>query len=129
MVDAPLEREPLFVRSGAVIPKIPEDVMTLVPNDKSQSSSVQHLDNRREYEIYPGPHSTLIDFEGRTLSFKDSPNGEIEIQGAPARVTLVWRRAPPASITVNGAPARLEQRTEGVAVTIDHKATTTVVLH
>ncbi len=31
LADAPLDRIPLYVRSGAVIPKIPDDVMTLVP--------------------------------------------------------------------------------------------------
>ena len=31
VVDAPLDVLPLWVRAGAVLPKIPEDVMTLVP--------------------------------------------------------------------------------------------------
>ena len=35
VADAPVDVIPLWVRAGAVIPKIPEDVMTLVPQKES----------------------------------------------------------------------------------------------
>ena len=35
VVDAPVDALPLWVRAGAVIAKIPEDVMTLVPQSES----------------------------------------------------------------------------------------------
>ena len=52
VVDAPLEVVPVFVRSGAVIPKIPEDVMTLVPVEESGNKGVKSLDKRRVYEVF-----------------------------------------------------------------------------
>ena len=42
---------PVYVRAGAVIPKIPEDVMTLVPQSESGNTTVKSLDDRRVYEI------------------------------------------------------------------------------
>jgi alpha-D-xyloside xylohydrolase len=107
VVDAPLDRLPLFVRSGVVIPKIPEDVMTLVPGDSSQAPGVQHLDDRRECEIYPGQHSNVTDFEGRTLVFSAGPNQSVEIQGPAAKVTLMWRFEQPTSVHCEWQAARL----------------------
>ena len=94
-VDVPLDRIPLFVRAGAILPRIPEDVMTLVPK----------LDDRRIYEIYPGPGRSLRDFEGRRLV--RSANG-LRITGKSARVTIVWRFGVPGRVTLNGKPLRVE---------------------
>ena len=128
IVDAPLNRVPLFVRAGAVIPRIPEDVMTLVPADSSQAPSVQHLDDRREYEIYPGPQARLTDFEGRSLSFREGANKEIEIQGAAARIALIWRFRAPGSVTVNGKSLKLQRRSEGMSASFTHHDKTLIVL-
>src|SRR6201996_6555255 len=63
--DAPLDVLPLFARVGAILPKIPEDVMTLVPPAESGNSSVKSLDDRRVYELWPmageGEHVTVTD--------------------------------------------------------------------
>ena len=123
--DAPLDRIPLFVRSGAVIAKIPEDVMTLVPADSSQSNSVQHLDDRREYEIYPGAHQTFTDFEGRTFSFGTQ---DMEIQGPAAKMTLIWRFDAPAGVSVDGKDLALQSRGDGKSVSFVHRATTRIAL-
>ncbi len=129
VVDASLDRLPLFVRSGSVIPKIPNDVMTLVPKDPSQLSTVQHLDDRREYEIYPGPHFSLTDFEGRVLSFSAGPSNSVRIQGPDAKVTLIWRFEVPSSVTMNGEVLELLGRPDGASVTVSHHDTTSVVWH
>lgn len=100
-VDAPLDRIPLFVREGAILPKIPEDVMTLAPRSEF-ASKVQALDDRRVYEIYPGKETqTLTDFEGRHLEYRPA-SGELSITGADARVELRFKFANPSSVTVNG---------------------------
>lgn len=98
-VDAPLDRIPLFVREGAILPKIPEDVMTLVPRSDFKNPDVKALDDRRIYEIYPGALRPLEDFEGR--KFTPGPNS-VTLTGPPARVTLRWRFASPERVTVNG---------------------------
>jgi site-specific DNA-cytosine methylase len=56
-----LDRIPLYVREGAILPKIPDDVMTLVPQTEYKDQAVKSLDNRRVYEIYPGA-ATALDY-------------------------------------------------------------------
>ena len=69
VVPAPLDVLPLFVRAGAVLPKIPEDVMTLVPAEESGNKTVKTLDERRVYEIFgDSGESVTTDFEGRVLT-------------------------------------------------------------
>lgn len=53
VVDAPLDRIPLYVKAGTIFPRIPEDVMTLVPWKGAGAPPVPTLDDRRVYEIYP----------------------------------------------------------------------------
>jgi len=100
----PLDRIPLFVRAGAILPKIPEDVMTLEPG----------LDDRRIYEIYPGPARSIVDFEGRRLA---ASRGGLRITGKPGRITIVWRFHVPAHASVNGVPVAVDSGT----VTFAHR--------
>ncbi len=58
-------------------------VITLAP---VRDAAVQALDDRRVYEVYPGSRpGSFTDFDGRKISHQA---GELEISGAPARVTL-----------------------------------------
>jgi len=121
MVDAPLDRIPLYVRAGAILPKIPEDVMTLVPWRGAGAPPVPTLDDRRVYEIYPGPHRNLQDFEGRRLDV--SARGgrtALTMSGAPARVTIVWRFQHPTHATLDGRPIRLRSEGHTVSATFAH---------
>ena len=127
-VDAPLDRIPVFVREGAILPKIPEDVMTLVPQSDFQDHSVHALDDRRVYELYPGHAArTVTDFEGRVLAYEPQ-SGSLVITGPPARVSIRWRFAHPATVTLNGQ--KLDQLTaasDGISVEFPHQATSTLV--
>jgi alpha-D-xyloside xylohydrolase len=127
-VDAPLDRIPLFVRDGAILPKIPEDVMTLVPPSDFKDQSVHALDDRRVYEIYPGHESrTVTDFEGRVLSYEPR-TGTLTITGSPARVSVRWRFAHPAAVTLNGKKLdKLTAMSDGISVEFPHQGTSTVV--
>jgi alpha-D-xyloside xylohydrolase len=118
-VDAPLDHLPLYVRADAIIPKIPEDVMTLVPANQYVDKQVKSLDNRRVYEIYPGSKPESIqDFEGRVLE-RNQP-GTLTITGAPAHVILRWRFAGPHAVTVNGRAVPALRTADGVSVEFDH---------
>jgi alpha-D-xyloside xylohydrolase len=110
--DAPLDRIPLYVREGAILPKIPEDVMTLVPA----------LDARRVYEIYPGAQlRTITDFEGRKIG-PGADRGSLEISGQPAHIVLRWRYQPPAAVSLNGKVLpRLVAADGAVSVEFDHQ--------
>jgi len=128
VVDAPLDRIPLYVKAGTILPKIPEDVMTLVPWTGAGSPPVPTLDDRRVYEIYPGAARSLDDFEGRHLAVgAEGGRTSLTLTGAAARVTVVWRFQRPAHATLDGRPLALERRGDGVAATFVHGADSRLV--
>jgi alpha-D-xyloside xylohydrolase len=105
IASAPIDAIPVWARAGAVIPEIPEDVMTLVPPAESGNTSIKSLDDRRVYELIGGSNAKLTDFEGRSLT---RTANSLKISGGPAaRVTLRWRFGSVAGVTVNGAPAEV----------------------
>ena len=128
VADAPLERIPVFVREGSILPKIPEDVMTLVPRVQYSDSAVHGLDDRRVYEIWTGREArTTTDFEGRRLEY-DPRDGSLVLSGAPARVTIRWRFAHPEDVTVNGRkPGRISETADGVSVEFEHQQKSRIV--
>jgi len=123
VVDAPLDRIPLFVKEGTILPRIPEDVMTLVPWTGTGTAPVPTLDDRRVYDIYPGPARSLTDFEGRHLDLSAAAGRTtLDLTGAPARVTIVWRFRRPGHATVNGRAVKLQSTGDTVTVTFAHTA-------
>lgn len=118
VVDAAMDALPLWVRAGAVIAKIPEDVMTLVPQSESGNSAVKAMDNRRVYEIYGPGDSLRTDFEGRVV---DRTGSLLRISGdSAAHVVVRWRFGGVKRVTVNGAAVKLENAEGGVFVQFDH---------
>ena len=121
VADAPFDRIPLFVKAGTILPKIPEDVMTLVPWTGTGAPPVPTLDDRRVYEIYPGPARSLQDFEGRHLEVSVAGGrSTLALTGAAARVTVVWRFQRPGHATLNGRPVKLQSSRDSVALTFAH---------
>ena len=123
LADAPVDKIPVWVRAGAVIPKIPEDVMTLVPQSESGNSAVKSLDDRRVYELTGGAGANdamIADFEGRVVVRSGS---SLKITGdSAAHIMVRWRFTNPKSVTVNGAAAKMvDGGTAGwVGVEFDH---------
>jgi alpha-D-xyloside xylohydrolase len=125
VADAAADTIPVWARAGAVIPKIPEDVMTLVPQKESGNTAVKSLDDRRVYEVIGGAgESRITDFEGRTVV---RTARTLKISGSAARVTVRWRSGTVASATVNGAAVTVHAGTDGPYVEFDHKAESVVV--
>ncbi len=122
---APLDRIPLYVREGAILPRIPEDIMTLVPQAEVRDPKVKSLDDRRVYEIYPGERlHGITDFEGRTVAPGTGPNS-LSIDGKPARMTVRWRFGGPESVTCNGQPLMMRKAADGqVSVEFEHREST-----
>jgi len=121
LVDAPADLLPLYVRSGAVIPKIPEDVMTLVPQSESGNSKVKSMDDRRVYEIIGGVGSadtTITDFEKRVV-MRDANSLKI-IGNSAAHMIVRWRFDRVKNPTVNGAAVKVQTDTAGEFVEFDH---------
>jgi alpha-D-xyloside xylohydrolase len=119
---APLDRLPLYVREGAILPKIPEDIMTLVPRSEVKDATVKALDDRRVYELYPGEKlQGITDFEGRTVA-PGADGKSLVVTGKPARVIVRWRFAAPESASVNGRPLTVQKAPDGAAsVEFDHR--------
>jgi alpha-D-xyloside xylohydrolase len=117
-VDAPIDRLPLYVRDGAVIPKIPEDVMTLVPQSESGNTQIKAMDDRRVYEIYGTGDSTITDFEGRVV-VRQAKSLKISGESA-AHVIVRWRFGAVKSAMVNGAAVKVQIGESGAAVEFDH---------
>jgi alpha-D-xyloside xylohydrolase len=122
VVDVPVDKIAVWVRAGAVIPKIPEDVMTLVPQSESGNTTVKSLDDRRVYEINDdaGGTGTITDFEDR----KAARSGKtLRVTGdSAAHIIVRWRFAKPQSVTVDGKPAKMIEDAAGgwVGVEFDH---------
>jgi alpha-D-xyloside xylohydrolase len=108
-----------------VIPKLPEDVMTLVPQSESGNTTVKSMDDRRVYELIDRPKgggtesATTTDFEGRKI---ERGAGSLKIAGDKAAHVIVrWRSTHPRSATVNGAAAKLSAGEDGESfVEFDH---------
>jgi alpha-D-xyloside xylohydrolase len=126
LADAPLDRIPLYVRSGAIIPKIPDDVMTLVPAGEYADKNVKSMDNRRVYEVYPGSKLEAIrDFEDRSITPGDQRTS-LTITGAPAHMIIRWRFTAPHNATVNGRTVTPARRADGTTIEFDHSGTTAI---
>jgi alpha-D-xyloside xylohydrolase len=121
VVDTAVDSIPLYVRAGAVIPKIPDDVMTLVPQSESGNTTVKAMDDRRVYEIYGGGGvlaGKRTDFEGRVV---ERGANSLTITGDSAAHMIVrWRFGKVGSVTVNGAVAKVETDADGQFVEFDH---------
>ncbi len=138
VVKAPLDTIPVFARKGTILPKIPEDVMTLVPADESGNQKVHTLDNRRVFEILgeaAQSDTRITDFEGRTLvrsgdTLKITPpdfGTAAPAKNLTPHIILRWRFVTPHSVTVNGRNATLENDPNGLpAIGFDLNAATTV---
>ncbi len=132
VAQAPPESIPVYARRGTILPRIPDDVMTLVPQAESGNKTVHTLDDRRVYELL-GPAAeratSITDFEGRrvlrsdnTLQISDPETGP-----APAHVILRWRFSTPRSATVNGAPATIRPDPGGtVSIEFNHTGSSSV---
>ncbi len=121
LVDAPADVLPLYVRAGAVIPKIPEDVMTLVPQSESGNGKVSSMDDRRVYEVIGGGGSadtTITDFEKRVVV---RGANSLKITGDSAAHMIVrWRFDRVKNATVNGAAVKVQTGATGEFVEFDH---------
>ena len=120
VADSPLSTLPLYARAGAIVPKIPEDVMTLVPVKESGNTEVHALDDRRVYELISGAdESEITDFEGRRLKRNA---GSLTIDGPPAKVTVRWRFSHVQSAKINGKTVNVTSDANGPYVSFDHAA-------
>ncbi|MFN0010264.1 MAG: TIM-barrel domain-containing protein [Phycisphaerales bacterium] len=87
---APLERMPLYVRDGAVIPMLPDDVDTLLKRTAEMDSSVVALDDRRVIEVWPGERGGVNTHDGLAVI--------VAPQGGEQRLTLTSDEVRPVDV-------------------------------
>lgn len=95
-VNAQLEKIPLYVRSGSIIPLIRDDVQTLVHKNSKMADSIISLDERRILQIWSGTNGSLKTWDGINAEvFKDGNsiglNFSSEIQ-RPLSVEIMFRK-------------------------------------
>jgi len=118
IADAPVETIPVWVRAGAVLPKIPEDVMTLVPQSESGNTTVKSLDDRRVYEVVGTGDAKLMDFEGRSVV---RTANSLKITGdSVAHMIVRWKFVRVGGVSVNGVPVKVQSGGDGQFVEFDH---------
>jgi alpha-D-xyloside xylohydrolase len=127
IADAPIDSLPLYAKQGAILPKIPDDVMTLVPAAESGNKALKTIDDRRVYELI-GPAASspasITDFEGRTVT---RSGNTLTITGdAFAHIIIRWKFQTLESATVNGASVKLQNDANGTFVAFDHAKSSAV---
>ncbi len=84
-VEAPMDRIPLFVRAGAVIPMLPADIDTLVPRTEKMAKDVVTMDDRRILQLWPGSEA-MATAEGYTVQATPSDKGlTVNLSGTAGR--------------------------------------------
>jgi len=133
VVDVPLDEIPIYVRPGTILPKIPEDVMTLLPKAQVHQAGLQGLDDRRVYEIYPMAFSlskserSIVDFEDRhLLHVCEESHCSLTLDGIPVEAEIRWRWEHPSKVTVDGNPVAVKEGPFGAYIRFAHQSPTTI---
>jgi alpha-D-xyloside xylohydrolase len=108
-VEAPLSRIPLFVRAGAILPLLPDDVQTLVERHAELSPDVVALDDRRVLEVWPGGNGSVATWDGVRAT--------VTVSDGQAALRLATTQPRPLEVRLNGR--RIDPRVPGASVRYD----------
>jgi alpha-D-xyloside xylohydrolase len=117
-VHAPLARMPLFVRAGAILPQLPDDVETLVTRHPDMAPDVVPLDDRRVLEVWPGSGGRVETWEGLGAS--------LDVTGGAATLRVSSDRARPVEVILK-ARQLPGLRADGAEVRVDDGRNRTVI--
>lgn len=73
-VNAPLNRMPMFIRAGAILPLIPGEVETLIRRHDKMDEDIVALDDRRVIQVWPGESGEMETREGLKATFGKTKN-------------------------------------------------------
>jgi len=101
-VDAPLDALPLFVRAGALIPMLPDDVDTLVAKEQIKKPDIVAMDDRLVLRCWPAPKpSSFNAFDGSSFSLeKKNRSVSLKIKTKARPITAVVFADPPKSVSI-----------------------------
>ncbi len=116
-VEAPLETIPLFVRAGAILPRLPEGVQTLIPRHARMDTSIAALDERRILQVWPGASGEVETWDGLSAwleSAEDSTRLTLSSSAErPLEVHLMGRQT---NLTADGATMRHDAENERTVI-------------
>jgi alpha-D-xyloside xylohydrolase len=94
---------PVFVREGAIVPMLMNDVETLCDADYVNSASVRTLDGALRFLIYPAGTSRFTMFDGTDIRCMASEAGiSVTISAQPRPMMLQIQTNAPLSVTRDG---------------------------
>jgi alpha-glucosidase (family GH31 glycosyl hydrolase) len=73
-VETPLEKIPLYVRAGSIIPLLPDDIQTLVPRNPKMNDSIKTIDDRRILQIWQEGNGSLTTWDGISANLSKKNN-------------------------------------------------------
>jgi len=92
---APLDKMPLFVKSGAIIPMISEKVDTLVPKSMVKDPTVVSFDGMKSLlilDVYPKGKSEFVMYDDTSFKCKEKSSGlDFKISRAPCERTYLLK--------------------------------------
>ena len=119
-VDAPLDRIPLFIRAGAIVPMLPEGVETLVRRHEDMADDIVALDDRRVVEVWPGGTDAIRTWDGLVAILEQRDDRMVlELESYAPRsveVRLRGRRLP--GVSVPGGRVRIDDGTDTTVLSI-----------
>ena len=62
--DVPLDKIPMYVQAGSIIPMLPDDIQTLVSRNPQMDNNIKSIDDRRILEVWPGSTGSMKTWEG-----------------------------------------------------------------
>jgi alpha-D-xyloside xylohydrolase len=120
-VEAPLARMPLFVRAGAILPRLPEGVQTLVERHAVMAPGVVALDERRVLEVWPGADGAVVTWDGLSAELvREGGQVTLRVASEPARpveIRLRGRRLP--DLEAGGGTVRVEAEADRTILAFD----------
>jgi alpha-D-xyloside xylohydrolase len=97
-------RLPVFVRTGSVIPMLPDDVDTLCDADYVNNPALRTVGTGLLLLVHPGPHSQFPMYDGTEL-LQEGATRTVSLTSAQRAVRLQIRlAAPPAAVALDRRP-------------------------
>lgn len=107
---------PLFVRQGAIIPMLPQDVQTLCDANYVNNPQISTMDGGLLIQAYPGGSSTFTVYDGTTVECQGThAGGSFKISSTPRPLIVRILGDQPATVLRDGSPLTRQPATPGVA--------------
>lgn len=116
-VHVPLDKIPLYVRAGAIIPMLPDDIQTLIARHEKMDISIDAIDDRRILQVWPGKNGQLETWEGLSAL--------LEREDGNQKLTIFSKEKRPLEIQL--LQRNIELKSENAAVKYDPDTDMTIV--